>query len=241
MKPELLQRAKNGETEAQLTVAANYERGTGVKRDIDLAFSWYQEAAKTGSCAAMHHLSSQCRQGIFPGGVAAAEKWKNAADDHGASLVTIVLDEIDSKIPTSSYRDQKKKKKPGGREEKALTKKILVIDDDEIIRDLLQLILGQLGYQALLAESAKDALKKMNAHPDIRGVLFDYAMPEVNGLQLVALTKKMKILEGVPYIMVSNKADLEVVKKARSLGVAALLVKPFDKDKISTLLKTHVA
>jgi two-component system chemotaxis response regulator CheY len=245
MIPALVKRAQNGDVEAQLTLGMNYERGMIVKTDLEAALSWYKTAATAGSTFAMHRLADGCRQGIFPGGVEASENWRKKADAKGEAQLAVVLKGIEVPGHIPDYRNPKKKRSKAVeieiRKKNTGGKKVLVIDDDESIHAMLKVILDSLEHQVLLASNLKDGLKKMGENPDIQLILLDYHMPNGNSLQMISLMRKMKILEGVPIVMVSSRSDKEVIKEAVTLGVKGWIVKPFNKERVEAVLKPLVA
>ncbi len=62
---------------------------------------------------------------------------------------------------------------------------ILVVDDDELVLTNTVAMLEDLGHRVMEASSGQDALAVMSEHPKIDLVLTDYAMPRMNGLQLI--------------------------------------------------------
>ncbi|MDT8422498.1 MAG: response regulator, partial [Desulfuromonadales bacterium] len=67
-------------------------------------------------------------------------------------------------------------------------KKILVVDDDAPTRKLISLTLAatSTNYDILEASSAAEALKILDQHR-VDGILTDYSMPVMNGVELVRL------------------------------------------------------
>ena len=58
---------------------------------------------------------------------------------------------------------------------------ILVVDDEEVMRDVLESLLGAEGYQVELARSGEEGLDKFQQRPyDL--VLLDVSMPGMGGL-----------------------------------------------------------
>ncbi len=60
-----------------------------------------------------------------------------------------------------------------------------MVDDDELVLTNTVAMLEDLGHRVLPACSGPDALAVMSEHPEIDLVLTDYAMPRMNGLQLI--------------------------------------------------------
>src|SRR5262249_52666767 len=79
---------------------------------------------------------------------------------------------------------------------------ILVVDDDEAVLKSTLRMLDSLGYSAMPAESGMKALDLLASHADIALVLADFAMPELNGVEL-ARTSLKKYPAG-PVILMSS-------------------------------------
>src|SRR5438105_11164645 len=62
---------------------------------------------------------------------------------------------------------------------------ILIIDDEAEIRESLQTLLELEGYSVQVATTGEEGLMRVAAHPfDL--VLLDYALPDTNGLKVLA-------------------------------------------------------
>jgi len=82
-------------------------------------------------------------------------------------------------------------------------RRVLVVDDDVLIRKLLETFLSFHGYKVQCASNAKEALKLI-ATENYDVLITDYAMPEVNGIEL---TKKIRsIASSLPIIGISGTA-----------------------------------
>jgi CheY-like chemotaxis protein len=63
--------------------------------------------------------------------------------------------------------------------------KILVVDDDVGNREMLHMMVGYLGYDAVEACNGMEALRLLRASPDPMIVLLDLMMPTMNGLEVL--------------------------------------------------------
>ena len=103
--------------------------------------------------------------------------------------------------------------------------KILVVDDDEIVvfavRDFLELH----GYLVDEAETCAEAEIKYRA--DVYdAVTLDYSLPDGNAIDLLP---KLKTIDGgVPIILLTGHASIELAVQAIQLGAEQFLVKPVD-------------
>jgi len=111
---------------------------------------------------------------------------------------------------------------------------VLVVDDEAPVRALACEILELLGYRVLQAEGGEAALALLETErPDL--MLFDYAMPGMNGAELAKLARER--WPDVPIVFASGHADTAQVEAALG-GQAVILRKPFNME---TLAQTIAA
>ncbi|MDZ8117256.1 response regulator [Pontiella agarivorans] len=114
-----------------------------------------------------------------------------------------------------------------------LNAKVLVLDDEPLVRLLICSKLEQAGAQVSEAGCCADALKLMR-NTRFDAALFDYRLPDGNGIDVVRLLRK----EGfeLPIAMLSGEAaDLEE-KTVNDLGICAVFPKPPDVALIARTL-----
>jgi CheY-like chemotaxis protein len=111
---------------------------------------------------------------------------------------------------------------------------VLVVDDEIEVRQITVEMIRELGYEVAQAAGGEQALALINAlSPPPRVILLDYAMPEMNGLQLAQALRERGIM--APIALVTGYADLSETEEAvRQL--AGLLRKPFTIQDLRKLL-----
>ena len=89
-------------------------------------------------------------------------------------------------------------------------KSILIVEDNHDIRDLMEILLRQGGYNVFLAENGKKAIEILeNIHvPDL--ILLDIEMPVMSGLDFLKATKSNPKFAGIPVIILSAAKAGEV-------------------------------
>jgi len=123
----------------------------------------------------------------------------------------------------------------GGRPSPGVQASILVVDDSQVNRDLLDRLLGRLGYRVTLAEGGLHGLALMRTN-DFDMVLLDIIMPEVDGFQVLHQLKLDGALRHVPVVMISALDEVESVGRCIEMGAEDYLTKPFDP----VILKTRI-
>ncbi len=112
--------------------------------------------------------------------------------------------------------------------------KILVVDDEEIVRGSLIDWLREDGYQVEAAEDGFKALEKIKREPwDI--ALVDLKMPKMDGLELMEKIKEVR--PEVQVVMITAYATVHTAVQAMKIGAYDYLVKPFNPEEISMLIK----
>lgn len=102
--------------------------------------------------------------------------------------------------------------------------KVMVVDDDESIRDSLETALELEGYEILLADNGKEALRLFDSSspPDL--MLLDWMMPEMDGM---AVCREVRRVSQVPILMLTARSELEDKIAGLDSGADDYLPKPF--------------
>lgn len=112
---------------------------------------------------------------------------------------------------------------------------ILVTDDEASVRVLLGEMLTCLGYRVYSADSGAAALKLLTDHPEIRLLVTDVLMPDMNGRELVdeALQRypSLKVLFTTGYI-----GNVALTDRMNEQSIH-LLMKPFTIEDLSSRIK----
>ncbi len=100
--------------------------------------------------------------------------------------------------------------------------KILIIEDEEKIRDSLQEMLQENGYNVTAAIDGQDGLKKFTNDMDV--VILDVMMPGVSGYDVC---RKLRDISTVPILFLTAKSQVEDEIEGLSIGGDDYIVKPF--------------
>ena len=116
----------------------------------------------------------------------------------------------------------------------ANTLTILVVDDQQTIRSLARMALEQWGVAEILeAADGEEALKVILTHKTpIHLIISDYNMPNMNGLSLLRAVRAHGPISKTAFIMLTGRADKQMVLSAVEHGVNNYLVKPFTPESL---------
>ena len=110
-------------------------------------------------------------------------------------------------------------------------KRILVADDMEANRTRIKTFLFMKHFDVETAEDGLTA-KKLLEGGGFDLLVSDIEMPNMNGFELLAWTKKNPATAKMPVIMLSSLDSPEVLERCSRLGATAYIIKPFTKEKI---------
>ena len=121
----------------------------------------------------------------------------------------------------------------------AATIPCLIVDDQQTIRSLVRSGLQELGFKTTYeAVDGEEGLRQMLMRP-IGLVISDFNMPKLDGLGLLRAVRAHPPIQKTAFIMLTGRADKELVARAVQFGVNNYLVKPFTvatlKEKIEAV------
>jgi len=79
---------------------------------------------------------------------------------------------------------------------------VLIVEDNAINAKRLEHFLNTAGYQTIVAKNAIVALAMLSHLKDVRLIITDIHMPEMNGLDFMATVKASPAWHGLPIIVV---------------------------------------
>ncbi len=113
---------------------------------------------------------------------------------------------------------------------------ILVIDDDQVVRELIQVYLSDLGYSVACAADGKEGMmlaKKLR--PD--AIILDVMMPQMDGWEVLSGLTNDALLSHTPVIMTSFEENLK--EGSVMLGATDYLPKPVSRHQLATILDKY--
>ena len=119
--------------------------------------------------------------------------------------------------------------------------KLLVVDDSSTMRRIIKNTLFRLEHEDVFeAEDGLQGWNILDQNPDIKMLITDWNMPEMNGLELVKKVRADSRFMNLPIIMVTTEGGKTEVITALKAGVNNFIVKPFTpqvlKEKLSAVL-----
>jgi CheY-like chemotaxis protein len=120
------------------------------------------------------------------------------------------------------------------------SEKILIVEDDALVRQYVVTQIKSLGYAALEAANAADALTIIDADKDIDLLFTDVIMPgAMNGRQLADEAARRR--PDLKTLFTSGYTENAIVHHGRLDSGVLLLAKPYRKSELAKMLRTALA
>ena len=120
---------------------------------------------------------------------------------------------------------------PGGGEH------ILLVDDEEMLVDMMQQVLEQLGYTVSAHTDSSAALDGFLSQPKAYDLMItDMTMPGMNGLELTRAVKAVR--KNLPVILCTGFNEQVSEKNAQSMGIQSLVMKPVGMQQLAETIRS---
>lgn len=117
-----------------------------------------------------------------------------------------------------------------------LSRNVLLVDDDDAVREISASILQELGCTVAEASSGRAALELLDGQVRFDGLVVDFAMPGMNGVELVREVNAR--YPDMPVLYVTGYADMSALD---SVSEDCIVQKPFRDDQFITKVKVMLS
>jgi len=116
---------------------------------------------------------------------------------------------------------------------------VLIADDDPTYRNLMEDLLTRYGFEVTAAENGRAAYEALVDHPDMRLVLLDWMMPEMDGYEVCRRIKQQEWGDRIYTIIVTGSRMRDDLLRIVVAGADDYLIKPFDP--LDLKIRVHAA
>jgi len=116
--------------------------------------------------------------------------------------------------------------------------RVAVVDDTAVSRHLITEVLDWMevfNYSAY--NNGTSALAGLSASP-VHLVISDFHMPDMDGLALLERVRRTPVLQRIGFIIVTGRADSNMIANGRALGLNNLINKPFTKEQMKRCIES---
>lgn len=117
-----------------------------------------------------------------------------------------------------------------------MTNTVLLIEDEPDIRDMLNFALTRAGYQVWEADTAEEALRKLDG-PLPNLLIIDWMLPGMSGVELARRLRQDSHTSNLPMIMLTARGEEADKLKSFDSGIDDYMVKPFSPRELLARVK----
>lgn len=118
--------------------------------------------------------------------------------------------------------------------------KILIVDDSKTFLEKTKSLLARYRFDAITAINGEEALGILENTKDVKILLTDYLMPNINGLELTKLVRREYSKDSLSIIVVSNDKCGKIPAKFLKYGANDFLYKGFSDEEFFARINTNI-
>ncbi len=126
---------------------------------------------------------------------------------------------------------------PGGARVNEMSPLLIVDDEPEYLDEILEALAYE-GMDAMSAANGAAAVEMLRRYPDIRVVVTDIRMPEMDGIALVEAARNEFCNRDLHFIVVTGHAAKVDIERAKAAGVRNCLSKPLALDDLRRAIRS---
>jgi CheY-like chemotaxis protein len=119
-------------------------------------------------------------------------------------------------------------------------KKILIVDDDPRNVFALSAVLKAKGFNVLKALGMHEAFAILEKQHDVKVILLDMMMPDMDGYQAIPLLKANADIAFIPVIAVTAQAMVGDKERCLEAGADGYVSKPIDAHELLAQINQYV-
>ncbi|PWC88732.1 Fis family transcriptional regulator [Azospirillum sp. TSO5] len=112
----------------------------------------------------------------------------------------------------------------------------MTVDDSRTMRDMVSFTLRGAGYEVVEAADGQQAMSAIAA-TKVDLVITDLNMPVMDGLTLIRKLRAIPAHRTLPILMLTTEADESKKAEGRAAGATGWIVKPFNPDKLVSVVQ----
>ncbi|MBK8397771.1 MAG: response regulator [Leptospiraceae bacterium] len=120
------------------------------------------------------------------------------------------------------------------------TTKVVVVDDSPLFRKLTSDLLRLQMFKVLEAKNGLDCLNTVKDNPDIKLVLTDYNMKDMDGFELTLKLREKYSKEELIIISISGNDTKNISSKFIKIGANDFITKPFTKEEFACRINMNM-
>ena len=119
-----------------------------------------------------------------------------------------------------------------------MQKKILIVEDNNDSREIMNLFITKLGYQAIKAKNSNEAIAFAETEaPDL--IFMDMELPDLDGVKTTAILKQNPKTSHIPVVALTAWMSELWEEKASKVGITTYLLKPISPQTLKQTIEEY--
>jgi two-component system chemotaxis response regulator CheY len=121
---------------------------------------------------------------------------------------------------------------------------ILVVDDSPTLRASAQFTLEAEGHTVIQADDGETGMSTLKGltpeqADDLKMIIVDVNMPKMDGITFIRKVKETEF-KYLPILVMTTESQEDMKSQGKAAGAAGWLVKPFDPEKLASVVAKFV-
>jgi len=117
---------------------------------------------------------------------------------------------------------------------------VLIVDDSKTFAMKMQGLCMKYNLKTIVNYSAKEAIETVKQRPNIKLILVDYMMPEMNGLEFTMELRKTYKKDEIAIIALSGMSEKDVVASFLKYGANDFIYKDFSNEEFFARVNSNI-
>jgi len=117
---------------------------------------------------------------------------------------------------------------------------VLIVDDSKTFSNKIQDLCKKYNINTIICSSGKDAMNLLAKKHNIKLILVDYNMPQMNGVEFTAKVRQKFNKDQISIIALSSTQDKEVVAKFLKYGANDFIYKDFSNEEFYARVNSNL-
>ena len=114
---------------------------------------------------------------------------------------------------------------------------VMVVDDSETLRMSVKKMLDGAGITYCDADNGQRGVETFKTNPDVKLIITDYNMPEMDGITMVRKLRELPTGKDVNVFMLTTESSPDLKALGKEVGIKAWVTKPFNEEKLVAAIK----
>lgn len=115
--------------------------------------------------------------------------------------------------------------------------KVLIAEDDPVSNHLLQIKLGQWGYEVIETKNGYTAWEALQQKNGPQLAILDWMMPGIDGVDLCRMVRASSSLQSIYIILLTTRVDQKDIIEGLQAGADDYITKPFETEELQARIQ----